>query len=61
MLNRVSESAFVQIMTAEKEDLLDDYFAELAEHVAGIEGVSVFDPDGDLSFGSRAGDRCQRR
>jgi len=52
VLNRVAESAFVQIMTAEKEDLLDDYFAELTEHLPGVEGVSVLDPEGDLSFGS---------
>ncbi|MEM6989163.1 MAG: adenylate/guanylate cyclase domain-containing protein [Myxococcota bacterium] len=53
VLNRVAESAFVQIMTAEKEDLLDDYFAELAQGTDDIAGVSVLGPEGDVSFGPK--------
>lgn len=52
VLNRVAESAFVQIMTAEKEDLLDAYFAELAARLDGVGGVSVLGPDGDVAFGA---------
>ncbi|MCR9162115.1 MAG: adenylate/guanylate cyclase domain-containing protein [Nannocystaceae bacterium] len=51
VITDVAESAFVQIMTAEKEVLLDAYFEELAGAVDGIEGVSVLDPDGDPSYG----------
>ncbi|MBL4683711.1 MAG: HAMP domain-containing protein [Nannocystaceae bacterium] len=52
VLNRISESAFVQIMTAEKEDLLDAYFEELARRVDGIGGVSVLGLEGDVAFGA---------
>lgn len=51
VITDVAESAFVQIMTAEKEELLDAYFEELAKEVDGIEGVSVLDPDGAPSYG----------
>lgn len=53
VLSTIAQSAFEQIMTAEKESLLDDYFAELAG--GGIVGVSVVDPTGDLSFGPDVG------
>lgn len=49
-LAAVADAAFVQIMTAEHEDRLDDYFAELVSHVDGLEGVAVLDPDGDVAF-----------
>lgn len=52
VLGTVTTSAFVQIMTAEHEDDLDAYFAELAEHVEGVRGVSVTGPDGELAFGA---------
>lgn len=55
VLGAVSTSAFVQIMTAEKEDDLDAYFTELAAHVDGLAGVSVVGPDGDLAFGAEPG------
>ena len=51
MLGTVSNSAFVQIMTAEKEDDLDDFFEELTGHVEGLDGVSVVGPQGVLARG----------
>lgn len=52
VLGAVSTSAFVQIMTAEKEDDLDAYFTEMATHVSGLAGVAVVDPQGELAFGA---------
>jgi len=52
VLSTVSESAFIQIMTADKDGLLDAYFAELAERVDGVDGVSVLNPEGDVVFGA---------
>lgn len=52
VLGAVATSAFIQIMTAEKEDDLDAYFAELAKEVSALRGVAILDPDGDTSFGA---------
>jgi len=52
VLGAVATSAFIQIMTAEKEDDLDAYFAELAKEVGALRGVAILDPDGDMSFGA---------
>ena len=54
VIGTIATSAFEQIMTAEKEDLLDDYFAELASG-GGIVGVEVVDATGDRSFGKAVG------
>lgn len=54
VLNGVARSAFVQIMTADKDDDLEPYFEELAAQVEGIEGVAVFDPEGEHSLGNEA-------
>ncbi|MEX1365483.1 MAG: adenylate/guanylate cyclase domain-containing protein, partial [Nannocystaceae bacterium] len=51
-LAAVANSAFVQIMTAEHEDRLDEYFAELAGAVEGLEAVAVLGPEGDVAFGA---------
>lgn len=48
---RISEGAFEQLMTAEQEGGIDELFAEIVRDVDGIEGVGVFDLDGDQSFG----------
>lgn len=50
-LGAIANSAFVQIMTAEHEDHLDEYFTELVSHVDGLGAVAVLDPDGDVAFG----------
>ncbi len=52
VLGAVETSAFTQIMTAEKEEDLEDYFAELAKEIDGLRGVAILDPDGDTSFGA---------
>jgi len=52
VLGAVATSAFTQIMTAEKEDDLDAYFAELAKEVSALRGVAILDLDGDPSFGA---------
>lgn len=54
VLDTIARSAFEQIMTAEKEDLLDDYFEELST-VDGLSKVAVVDPDGRRSFGPDSG------
>lgn len=50
-LGAVANSAFVQLMTAEHEDGLDDYFEELARFTPGLEAVAVLGLDGDAAFG----------
>jgi len=52
VLATILEDAFIRVMTAEQKDLLDGYFAELAKTTPSIRGVAVYDPAGDLSFGS---------
>jgi adenylate cyclase len=52
VVSPIVESAFVQIMTGEKEDGLDTFFAELAEKTPGLVGVAVLDAEGDVAFGS---------
>ncbi len=54
VLGTVSTSAFVQIMTAEKEDDLDEYFEELTSHVDGLQGVTVVGLDGETAFGAES-------
>jgi len=54
VVSTISQSAFEQIMTAEKESLLDGYFEEMGT-VEGIVGVTVVDQSGDVSFGKDLG------
>lgn len=54
VVSTIAQSAFEQIMTAEKESLLDGYFEEMGT-VSGIVGVTVVDPSGDVSFGKDLG------
>lgn len=47
----VARAGFVQVMAAEQEDHLDEYFAELARRTPGIAGVAVYDAAGEHYFG----------
>ena len=49
--SRIITSGFIHIMTAEHEELLDRYFAELRENSSSIQSVAVFDRDGDIRYG----------
>lgn len=54
--SRIITSGFIHIMTAEHEDLLDQYFAQLARDGSSIESVAVFDRDGDIRYGEKIAD-----
>ena len=47
----IIEAGFIHIMTARRENLLDDYFAEIAHQGSSVAAVAVFDHDGDLRYG----------
>jgi class 3 adenylate cyclase len=51
VLPRVITEGFTHVMTAEREDLLDKYFARLRAEAPHVDGVAVFDADADLTYG----------
>ncbi len=51
-LATIARSAFVQIMTAKRQDELDDFFAELAKTTPGIRGVAVYTTVAEKKFGT---------
>jgi adenylate cyclase len=54
-LAQLVSHGFVHVMTARREDLLDDYFTEIAERSPAIATVEVFDRDGDGAYGGESG------
>ena len=51
VLARVITEGFTHVMTAERWDFLDEYFARLEEVARYVEGVAVFNDDAELAFG----------
>lgn len=54
-LSKIARAGFVQIMTAKREDRLDDYFEELAKAAPGIKGVAVYTTVAERKYGSDIG------
>ena len=52
-LGSIAREGFIQVMTAKREDALDDYFEELAERTPGLEGIAVYDTEGGVFFGDQ--------
>ena len=52
IFSRVVTAGFIHIMSAQREDKLDAYFAEIARDATSIDKVAVFDADGDLTYGT---------
>jgi adenylate cyclase len=50
-LARIVEAGFIQVMTANHKELLDEYFAELSRKTPSIVAAGIYDREGDLSFG----------
>lgn len=50
-VSRLIEEGFIHVMTAEREDLLDDYFRELVLGSPDIASVAVFDVEGERAYG----------
>lgn len=51
VLPRVITEGFTHVMTAERSELLDEYFAGLTTVAGHVEGIAVFDADADLAYG----------
>jgi class 3 adenylate cyclase len=51
VLGRLVSAGFVQMMTARRKGMLDDYFAELTARAPTLKTVGVYDSDGELAFG----------
>jgi adenylate cyclase len=54
-LAKIARAGFVQIMTAKREDKLDDYFEELAKKSPGLRGVAVYSTVAERKFGGDVG------
>lgn len=52
VIGALVESAFIQIMTAEKQDELDSYFKELVTRAPGIAHVGIYNSDGGIAYGA---------
>ena len=50
-LATITREAFIQIMTAEKEDDLDEFLADLSSRSPGVDGVLIVDTDGNPRYG----------
>ncbi|MCG8423742.1 MAG: HAMP domain-containing protein [Proteobacteria bacterium] len=50
--SRIITAGFIHIMTARREYLLDDYFAEIVRYGPSVETVAVFNADADLRYGA---------
>lgn len=51
VLAEVVTAAFIQLMTAEQHEQLDDYFNEIGMEVSGVEGVAVVDASATVTLG----------
>lgn len=51
-ITRIVRAGFVQIMTAKHHEMLDAYFAELAERTPGVDAAAIFSDTGARYFGS---------
>jgi class 3 adenylate cyclase len=51
VLPRVITEGFTHVMTAERSELLDEYFAGLAAVAGHVAGVAVFDAEAELAYG----------
>ena len=49
-LSSIAHSGFVQIMTAQKDEDIEDYFQELTQRTPGLKGVVVLDSSGEPYF-----------
>jgi HAMP domain-containing protein len=52
VLGRLVSAGFVQMMTARRQDTLDDYLAEVTARAPTLKTVGVYDSEGDLAFGT---------
>jgi adenylate cyclase len=59
VLPRVITEGFTHVMTAERADLLDDYFGALAAEAPQVEGVAVFDAQAERQYGQAIADLDQ--
>jgi adenylate cyclase len=51
LVSQLVHAGFVQVMTARQARHLDDYFAEIVARAPTIQGIAVYDSEGDLAFG----------
>lgn len=52
-LASITREGFIQVMTAKREDSLDDYFEEMAKRTPGLDSIAVYDTTGEVFFGSQ--------
>ena len=52
-LSSITREGFIQVMTAKRDESLDDYFEELAERTPGLDGIAVYDTAGEVFFGDQ--------
>lgn len=51
VLSKIISSAFIHMMTARQSQHLDEYFSDIVKMTPSVLGVSVYDIEGDPSFG----------
>lgn len=59
VLPQVITEGFTHVMTAERQDLLDDYFSALQESTPQVAGVAVFNAKAEQEYGARIPDLDQ--
>jgi adenylate cyclase len=55
VLASILTAGFIQVMSARRSELIDDYFAEVSRRAPAVAAVAVFDADADLHFGAEIG------